>query len=67
MMSVDACLFSSPLRCVCCTLLCFQRYSVDLRDRHEDLPLSTADPDAVFDNSSTQKGDNIELHRICIE
>ncbi|XP_064880987.1 uncharacterized protein LOC115118634 isoform X2 [Oncorhynchus nerka] len=33
-----------------------RRYSVDLRDRHEDLPLSTADPDAVFDNSSTQKG-----------
>nr|XP_046164981.1 mucin-5AC-like isoform X2 [Oncorhynchus gorbuscha] len=43
-------------------LICFftkktsRRYSVDLRDRHEDLPLSTADPDAVFDNSSTQKG-----------
>ncbi|XP_064782552.1 uncharacterized protein si:dkey-27h10.2 isoform X2 [Oncorhynchus masou masou] len=33
-----------------------RRYSVDLRDRHEDLPLSAADPDAVFDNSSTQKG-----------
>ncbi|XP_038837705.1 uncharacterized protein LOC120035027 [Salvelinus namaycush] len=33
-----------------------RRYSVDLRDRHVDLPLSTADPDAVFDNSSTQKG-----------
>ncbi|XP_070971220.1 rho GTPase-activating protein gacJ-like [Oncorhynchus clarkii lewisi] len=33
-----------------------RRYSVDLRGRHEDLPLSTADPDAVFDNSSTQKG-----------
>ncbi|XP_014064920.1 mucin-5AC isoform X1 [Salmo salar] len=33
-----------------------RRYSVDLRDRHEDLPLSTVDPDAVFDNSSTQKG-----------
>ncbi|XP_031684211.1 rho GTPase-activating protein gacJ isoform X1 [Oncorhynchus kisutch] len=33
-----------------------RRYSVDLRDRHEDLPLSAADHDAVFDNSSTQKG-----------
>lgn len=63
MMSVDACMFCSPLKCV----LCFQRYSLDLRGGHEDLPLSTAGPDAVFDNSSTQKGDNIELHRICIE
>ncbi|XP_045572529.1 mucin-5AC isoform X2 [Salmo salar] len=33
-----------------------RRYSLDLRGGHEDLPLSTAGPDAVFDNSSTQKG-----------